>query len=345
MMKTACLTLASLLAVCLLFVSSAWATDCDRSVELYNQGTETAELAQKERLFKEALALPCRQQPVLAKIHNNLADTYEQQGRLTEAMAEYRQAIALDPTLPTPPIGLGDILHEQGQGDAGEVNHERAFLLAHYRSKDEIIHALSLTRAIRLVPSVNLYFGFAEAVLTPEGERQLEALREALTAEELRAYRFRLAGHTDNIGSTAYNQSLSERRAARVRRWLLDHGIHKDRLSSVGFGEAKPISDNSTDEGRRVNRRVEIRTVAVALPRERSASLRGMASLTEGERLLTEERYQEAIPHLEQALTVFEREDSTDGTEVALGDLILAYRFLGDYEKAGEHSNRLTRTE
>lgn len=344
-MRTVALTLASVLILHLLIVPPAMATDCDKSVELYNQGTETTDVTQKERLFKEALALPCRQKPVLAKLHNNLADTYEQQGRLTEAIAEYRQAIALDPTLPTPHIGLGDILRKQGKIDEVEVNHERAFLLAQYRSKEELIHALSLTRAIRLVPSVNLYFGFAEAALTPEGERQLEALREALTAEELRAYRFRLAGHTDNIGSTPYNQGLSKRRAETVRRWLLDHGIPKDRLASVGFGEGQPISDNITPEGRRVNRRVEIRTVAVALPRERSAGSKGMAPLTEGERLLEEERYQEAIPHIEQALQAFEAEGSTDGMKVALGDLVLAYRFLGDHEKAVEYSDRLTRAE
>lgn len=321
------------LLLSLLLVPSALATDCDRSVELYNQGTEAAELAQKERLFQEALALPCRQKPVLAKIHNNLADALERQGRLNEAIALYRQAIALDPALPTPHTGLGDILRRQGRADEALAHHTWAFLLAHHRSADELVEALSITRSTRAVPSVDLYFGFAEAVLTPEGERQLEALREALTDGELHAFRFRLAGHTDSIGTTAYNQGLSERRSAMVKRWLLDHGIPKDRLTSVGFGEGRPIADNDTDEGRRSNRRVEIKTVAVALPHERSAGSRGMGPLTEGTRLLAEERYQEAIPHLEQALKAFGAEGSTEGVRAALGDLTLAYLYLGDHEK------------
>jgi hypothetical protein len=63
MMKTACLTLASVLTLCLLVDSPAWATDCDRSVELYNQGTEATDATQKERLFKEALAMSATADP------------------------------------------------------------------------------------------------------------------------------------------------------------------------------------------------------------------------------------------------------------------------------------------
>ena len=64
-------------------------------------------------------------------------------------------------------------------------------------------------------------------------------------------------GHTDSVGSDAYNQNLSERRANAVREALISEGVDGSRVSSVGYGEARPIADNSTDEGRSMNRRVE----------------------------------------------------------------------------------------
>ena len=65
-------------------------------------------------------------------------------------------------------------------------------------------------------------------------------------------------GHTDAVGSVAYNQGLSERRANAVRDVLVNqHGIESSRVSSVGYGESRPVADNDTDSGRAINRRVE----------------------------------------------------------------------------------------
>ncbi|NQD93564.1 OmpA family protein [Pseudomonas sp. CrR25] len=65
-------------------------------------------------------------------------------------------------------------------------------------------------------------------------------------------------GHTDSVGSDAYNQGLSERRANAVRDVLVNqHGIESSRVSSVGFGESRPVADNTSDSGRAINRRVE----------------------------------------------------------------------------------------
>lgn len=65
-------------------------------------------------------------------------------------------------------------------------------------------------------------------------------------------------GHTDNIGSDAYNQALSERRARSVVNYLGDHGVARDRLEAVGRGETQPRASNATEAGRQLNRRVEI---------------------------------------------------------------------------------------
>lgn len=68
-----------------------------------------------------------------------------------------------------------------------------------------------------------------------------------------------IQGHTDSAGSDAYNQGLSERRAAAVRDYLISKGIKADRLTMRGYGESKPIATNETPEGRAENRRVQIK--------------------------------------------------------------------------------------
>ena len=72
-----------------------------------------------------------------------------------------------------------------------------------------------------------------------------------------------VAGHTDSTGSDAYNQSLSERRANSVSAFLTSQGVISQRLITLGMGEARPIADNSSEAGRRANRRVEITMVPV----------------------------------------------------------------------------------
>jgi len=72
-----------------------------------------------------------------------------------------------------------------------------------------------------------------------------------------------VAGHTDSTGSNEYNQSLSERRARSVASYLQSQGVIPGRLITVGMGETRPVSDNSTANGRQLNRRVEITMVPI----------------------------------------------------------------------------------
>jgi outer membrane protein OmpA-like peptidoglycan-associated protein len=67
-----------------------------------------------------------------------------------------------------------------------------------------------------------------------------------------------IEGHTDWIGTDAYNQGLSERRANAVQAYLIEHGVDASRLSTSGYGESRPIASNDTREGRALNRRVEL---------------------------------------------------------------------------------------
>ena len=70
-----------------------------------------------------------------------------------------------------------------------------------------------------------------------------------------------VAGHTDSTGSDEYNQALSERRASSVARYLQNQGINPQRMITIGLGESMPVADNSTADGRQLNRRVELTMV------------------------------------------------------------------------------------
>ena len=72
-----------------------------------------------------------------------------------------------------------------------------------------------------------------------------------------------VAGHTDSVGSDAYNQQLSERRADSVATYLAGHGVQRSRMVTIGGGEGHPVATNETDAGRAQNRRVEITIVPV----------------------------------------------------------------------------------
>ena len=73
--------------------------------------------------------------------------------------------------------------------------------------------------------------------------------------------KFTVEGHTDSIGTVVNNQKLSESRAAAVKNFLIEKGIDSSRLSSIGYGESKPIATNMYKDGRAQNRRVEINLI------------------------------------------------------------------------------------
>src|SRR5262249_29754913 len=85
-------------------------------------------------------------------------------------------------------------------------------------------------------------------------------------------------GYTDNVGGPAYNQKLSERRAASVRKWLTTRGkVDTKRLGSKGLGLELPIADNSTEEGRQKNRRVEFKIIELGPGAESSSGAKPAA--------------------------------------------------------------------
>ncbi|MGN0191508.1 MAG: OmpA family protein [Candidatus Cryptobacteroides sp.] len=105
----------------------------------------------------------------------------------------------------------------------------------------------------------NSLFAFNRFNLTEEVKIELDKVtRWLLDNPELH---ISVEGHTDNVGGEEYNQSLSESRARAVMDYFIQNGVDKDRLSCKGFGKSRPIADNSTAEGRQLNRRVELRII------------------------------------------------------------------------------------
>ena len=98
-------------------------------------------------------------------------------------------------------------------------------------------------------------FDVGKATIKPESMGEINRIVTLMT--ENTGLKFSVEGHTDNTGNASTNQTLSEERSKAVMNKLIELGIAKDRLSAAGKGQTNPISDNSTDEGRAKNRRVE----------------------------------------------------------------------------------------
>jgi len=102
----------------------------------------------------------------------------------------------------------------------------------------------------------DVLFGNGKASLNPEGLRTTQKLADILKQNPQRTVL--IEGFTDSIGTTAYNQQLSERRATSVRTALQDLGVGRDRVAIRGYGESYPVAANDTANHRQTNRRVEI---------------------------------------------------------------------------------------
>ena len=100
------------------------------------------------------------------------------------------------------------------------------------------------------------HFAFDKSDLTPEGRAKVRGA--AATLNEYPDRRVEVNGYTDSIGSDAYNQRLSERRANTVQQALIEDGVSARRITAGGYGKTNPVASNATAEGRAQNRRVEI---------------------------------------------------------------------------------------
>ncbi|SDC13171.1 outer membrane protein OmpA [Paracidovorax valerianellae] len=113
--------------------------------------------------------------------------------------------------------------------------------------------------ASKVTYAADAFFDFDKSVLKPEGKAKLDDLVSKVKGVNLEV--IIAVGHTDSVGTDAYNQKLSVRRAEAVKAYLVSKGIEKNRVYTEGKGEKQPVADNKTKEGRAKNRRVEIEVV------------------------------------------------------------------------------------
>ena len=113
--------------------------------------------------------------------------------------------------------------------------------------------------ATKVTYAADAFFDFNKSVIKPEGKAKLDDLIGKIKDINLEV--IIAVGHTDSVGSDAYNQKLSVRRSEAVKAYLVSKGIEKNRVYTEGKGEKQPVADNKTAEGRAKNRRVEIEVV------------------------------------------------------------------------------------
>jgi outer membrane protein OmpA-like peptidoglycan-associated protein len=119
---------------------------------------------------------------------------------------------------------------------------------------EETYVATEAAEAVRV--ELDVKFDFDRAQVKPESYGDIKNLADFMS--QFPQTTTVVEGHTDSVGSDAYNQGLSERRANAVRDVLVNqYGIGGERVNAVGYGESRPVADNATADGRAINRRVE----------------------------------------------------------------------------------------
>ncbi|OGB30118.1 MAG: hypothetical protein A3F78_10550 [Burkholderiales bacterium RIFCSPLOWO2_12_FULL_61_40] len=113
--------------------------------------------------------------------------------------------------------------------------------------------------ASKVTYAADAFFDFNKSVLKPEGKAKLDDLVGKIKGINLEV--IIAVGHTDAVGTDAYNQKLSVARSESVKAYLVSKGVEKNRVYTEGKGEKQPVADNKTTEGRAKNRRVEIEVV------------------------------------------------------------------------------------
>lgn len=138
--------------------------------------------------------------------------------------------------------------------DKQQAEFERQ--LAEERRANDIEIERLKNENLKITMNSEVSFDYDSAELKPAFTRTLDKVADILSRYERTTVR--IIGHTDNIGSDAYNQHLSERRANSVKYYLTDARVDSRRLVTEGRGEAQPRANNASEAGRQLNRRVEM---------------------------------------------------------------------------------------
>jgi OOP family OmpA-OmpF porin len=116
-------------------------------------------------------------------------------------------------------------------------------------------------KVIKVTTLRGVHFDFDKYAIKPEGVPVLQEDINLLNSDA--TLDISIEGHTDNIGSEAYNMQLSKRRAQAIYDYFIKNGISANRMNTVGFGKSRPITPNTGKSSRALNRRVEIHVIKV----------------------------------------------------------------------------------
>jgi len=207
---------------------------CDLSVEVFKAQIERVELAQKYAALQKEIS----------QVKDALINSY------------YYEATALNKTLT-----LERSLLTESQRALALKEQELIAQKAEAQKKLDALNSqtISVYRDARgtILSMSDILFEFGKADLKQELKENLAEIA-AILKNLLTDSHVIVEGHTDNVGSAASNKKLSEQRASGVMKYLIERGVDKKRLKSVGYGLEKPVADNSTKEGQAKNRRVEL---------------------------------------------------------------------------------------
>jgi outer membrane protein OmpA-like peptidoglycan-associated protein len=142
------------------------------------------------------------------------------------------------------------------EAEAANSEREKADLRERLRQQLNVILETRETARGLIVNLSDVLFDTAQATLKPGAREKLARVSGILVAHP--DLKLEIEGHTDSVGSDAYNQGLSERRAESVRAYLVSQRISPQNITTVGFGESRPVATNATAAGRQQNRRVEL---------------------------------------------------------------------------------------
>ncbi len=140
----------------------------------------------------------------------------------------------------------------------GQLSKETQEALARAQSAEKLAKGKLLYEVT--LSGDDVKFGFDQSDLNDTARGTLEQLLTQLKADNKNVY-IEIQGHTDSFGSEAYNEKLGMARAEAVRRYLSENGIPLHRISTISYGETRPVTDNRTRAGRAKNRRVVIQVL------------------------------------------------------------------------------------
>jgi outer membrane protein OmpA-like peptidoglycan-associated protein len=267
------------MALCLLTIGVARAEDCAKAREIYGAGAKFLNFEDRAKAFQEAVDL-C---PTFAEAHCNLGDAFENLAAMSasdvskfnqlldKAMAQYREALKHNSRMVPAHLGLGDTCRVAGLYDESERAYKRTLELkpghvSHFKTTSgatgtgNLMGFASHTVVKDRLRFDNILFDEWSAELKREETvRQLGEIARALSSKDLSGCDFVVEGHTDNRGDSERNVKLSGDRAESVKAYLIAQcRIDPHRITTQGFGYARPKFDNDTVENRLKNRRVEL---------------------------------------------------------------------------------------